>query len=147
MAATVVTALAIGGFLWASAQTRRTKETLQRAERAEAEAVARLHEANLNWVRANRLTERPGQRFASLAVVASAAARTNPLDLRNEAIACFSLPDLRPLKQRAGTSDWDSFSVQPELPLYATNDDQGNLTVRDTVTDVYNTNSPPKARG
>src|SRR5207253_2719137 len=67
VAATFITALAVGAFLWASAQTRRTKAHLQRAERAEAVAVARVHEANLNWVRANRLTGLPGQRFASLA--------------------------------------------------------------------------------
>ena len=136
VAATFVSALAIAGFLWASAQIRQTKKNLQRAERAEADAVVRLHEANLNWVRANRLTGRPGHRFASLAELASAAAHTNRLDLRNEAIACFTLPDLRPLKQWARTPDWDSFNFSPSFRVYATNDDQGNLTVRDTVTDV-----------
>jgi WD40 repeat protein/serine/threonine protein kinase len=136
VAATFVTALAIGGLLWASAQTRRTNVNLQRAERAEADAVARLHEANLNWVRANRLTGRPGQRFASLAVVARAAVRTNRFDLRNEAIACFSLPDLRPLKQWPRTSDWDPLNFSPSFRLYSTIDDLGNLTVRDTLTDV-----------
>ena len=136
VAATFVTALAIAGLLWASAQTRRTKVNLQRAVRAEADAVARLREANLNWVRANRLTGRPGHRFASLAVVARAAGRTNPLDLRNEAIACFALPDLRPLKQWPRTSDWDPLNFSPSFRLYATIGEQGNLTVRDTVTDV-----------
>ena len=137
IAATLVTALAIGGFLWASAQTLRTKVNLQRAERAEAEAVARLHEAKLNWVRANRLTGRPGQRFASLAELAHAAARTNSLDLRNEAIACLTLPDLRPLKQWAKTPRWDyAFNFSPSFRVYGTNDAHGNRTVRDTVTDV-----------
>src|SRR2546422_329998 len=41
MAATFITALAIVGLLWASAQTRRTKENLQRAERAEADEIGR----------------------------------------------------------------------------------------------------------
>src|SRR2546422_11207953 len=93
VAATFVTALAVGGFLWASAQIRQTKKNLQRAERAEADLVVRLHEANLNWVRANRLTDRPGHRFASLAELARAAVLTNRLDLRNEATACFSPPN------------------------------------------------------
>src|SRR6185369_12630140 len=136
VAATFITALAIGGFLWASAQIRQTRKNLQRAERAEADAVIRLHEANINWVRANRLTDQPGQRFASLAELARAAARTNRLDLRNEAIACFTLPDLRPLKQWATTPDWDSFNFSPSFSLYSTNNGQGTLTVRDTVTDV-----------
>ncbi len=142
VAATFVTALAISGFLWASAQTRRTKENLQRAERAEAAAVARLHEANLNWVRANRLTGLPGQRFASLAGVARAATRTNRLDLRNEAIACLTIPDLRPLTHWAKTPDWDSFHFSPSFRRYATNDDDGNVTVRDTVTDVVQYHLP-----
>ena len=136
VAATFLTAMAITGLLWASAQTRRTKENLQRAERAEADAVARLHEAKLNWVRANHLTGRPGQRFASLAEVARAATRTNRLDLRNEAIVSFSLPDVRALKQWAKPPDRDSFNFSPSFRLYVTNDDLGNLTVRDTMTDV-----------
>jgi WD40 repeat protein len=136
VAATLATALAIGGFFWASAQTRRTKENLQRAERAEADAITRLHEANLNWVRANRLTGQPGQRFASLAELVRASTRTNRLDLRNEAIACFALPDLRPLKQWAKTPSWDSFDFSPSFRLYGTKQDQGNLIVRDTMTDV-----------
>ena len=136
MAATLLTALAISGFLWASAQTRRTKENLQRVERAEADAVNRLHQANLNWVRANRLTDRPGQRFASLAILAQTAAHTNPLDLRNEAIACCALPDLRLLKQWPRAPYPESFNFSPSIRLYATNDVQGNVTVRDTVTDV-----------
>ena len=136
IAATLVTALALGGFLWASAQTRQTKQNLARAERAEADALARLDEANFNWVRANRLTGRPGQRFASLAELAKAAARTNRLDLRNEAIACLTLPDLRPLKQWAKTPLWDSFNFSPSFRLYGTNDTFGNLTIRDAATDA-----------
>jgi WD40 repeat protein len=135
VAATILTALAVAGFLWASSQTRQAKQNLQRAVRAEADAMARLHEANLNWIRANRLTGRPGQRFASLAELAKAAARTNSLDLRNEAIACLALPDLRLLKQWAKTPLWDSFNFSPSFRLYGTNDDKGNLTIRDTVTD------------
>ncbi|MCI0536529.1 MAG: protein kinase [Verrucomicrobiales bacterium] len=136
VAATFITALAIGGFLWASGQIRQTKENLQRAQRAEADAIGRLHEAKLNWVRANRLTGRPGQRFASLVELARAATGSNRLDLRNEAIACVSLPDLRPLKQWDTTPDWYSLDFSPSFRVYATKDDQGNLTVRDTATDV-----------
>src|SRR2546422_7341816 len=44
VAATFVTALAVGGFLWASAQIRQTKKNLQRAERAEADLVVRSEE-------------------------------------------------------------------------------------------------------
>jgi hypothetical protein len=111
-----VTALAVAGLLWAAGQTRQTRETLERAERAEADAVARLHQANPNWVRANRLTCHPGQRFTSLAELARAAAQTNSLDLRNEAIACLALPDLRPLKRWAKAPDRDTFLFSAQLP-------------------------------
>jgi WD40 repeat protein len=128
VAATIVTALAIGGFLWAAFQTRR-------AERAEADALARLNESNLNWVRANRLTGRPGQRFASLAELGRAAALTNRFDLRNEAIACFAIPDVRPLKRWPRTPAWNSFHFSPSFHQYGTNDEHGRQTVRDTITD------------
>jgi WD40 repeat protein len=142
VAATIATVLAIGGWLWASAQTQRTQEHLQRAERAEADALARLHEANLNWVRANRLSDQPGQRFAGLAQLARAAAFTNRLDLRNEAIACLTLPDLRLLKRWAAAPDLDVFHFSPSFRSYATNDDQGNLTIRETMTDVVQCQLP-----
>jgi serine/threonine protein kinase/WD40 repeat protein len=113
----------------------REKSARERAEHAEAAAITRLHEANLSWVRANRLTGQPGQRFASLDEVTRGAAHTNRLDLRNEAVACLTLPDFRPLKQWA-RSPGNLFSFSPTLRSYATNDAQGELTIRDTSTDA-----------
>jgi WD40 repeat protein len=135
VAATFISALAIAGFLWASAQTRKANENLQRAERAEHEARSRLHEANFNLVRANRLAGRTGFRFNSLPELAKAAAYSNRLDYRNEAIACLALPDLRPLKQWAKTPYWDSFNFSPDFRSYGTNDVLGNIFIRDTATD------------
>lgn len=133
--ATVVSALAVAGFLWASAQTRQANENLQRAERAEGEAKARLHEANFNLARANRLAGRAGFRFNSLPELAGAAAYSNRLDYRNEAIACLALPDLRPLKQWAKTPYWDSFNFSHDFRSYGTNDMFGAIYIRDTETD------------
>jgi WD40 repeat protein len=114
----------------------RAEIQLTRAVRAESDALARLHEAKLNYVRANRLTGRPGQRFDSLAELARAAVRTNQLELRNEAIACLVLPDGRPLKQWARTPRWYSFQFNASHRRYATNDAVGNLIIRDTETDA-----------
>lgn len=136
VAATIVTALAVAGWLWAAGQARQTRENLERAERAEADAVGQLFQAKLNWVRANRLTGQPGQRFKSLAELARAAVPTNSLDLRNEAIACLALPDLRPLKHWTKAPDRDTFVFSPSFRLYVTNDDEGNLTARDSITDA-----------
>ena len=55
IAAALVTALAIGGFLWASAQTLRTKKNLQRAERAEADAVVQARKASESQQQSRRL--------------------------------------------------------------------------------------------
>jgi WD40 repeat protein len=135
VAATFISALAIAGFLWASAQTGAVRRNLERAERAERTALNRLHDANLNWVRANRLTGRPGQRHDSIAELAKAATRTNSLDLRNEAIACLMLPDVRPLKSWAKTPLWESFNFSADFQIYGTNDPLGNLFIRDTASD------------
>ena len=133
--ATVVCAMAIAGFLWASSQTRKANENLERAERAETEARARLHEANFNLARANRVTGRAGFRFNSLPELAKAAADTNRLDYRNEAIACLALPDLRLVKEWAKTPYWDSFNFSHDFRSYGTNDVFGAIYIRDTATD------------
>jgi WD40 repeat protein len=69
-----------------------------------------LVEALLNRARAKRLSRQPGQRFDSLAALAQAAEvardmglppeRLDPL--RDEAIACLALPDLRPEPEGLG---------------------------------------------
>src|SRR6185369_3044130 len=108
----------------------------QRAVRAEGDALDRLHEAKLNYVRANRLTGRLGQRFDSLAELARAATRTNSLELRNEAIACLALPDLRLVKQWPRTPRWNSFRFSASHQRYMTNDASGKLTIRNVETDA-----------
>ena len=55
IAATLVTMLAIGGFLWASAQTRRAKDNLQRAELAEAKADDQARKASESQQQSRRL--------------------------------------------------------------------------------------------
>ncbi len=144
IAATIITALAVGGFLWSSAQTRQARLNLQRAERAEADAVERLQESRLSWVHANRYTGRPGRRYDSLAELAKAAARTNSLELRNEAIACLGLPDLRPQKAWAKTPRWDSFHFNATFELYGTNDASGNLTIRNAANDAVRFEIPTR---
>ncbi|WZP00283.1 protein kinase [Isosphaeraceae bacterium EP7] len=72
---------------------------LRRAVTAEGEAVARLLESSLAQSRAGRMGGMEGRRFEGLRAVAEAARRdtgsTRLLDLRNEAIACLALADLR----------------------------------------------------
>ncbi|MBK8002239.1 MAG: protein kinase [Verrucomicrobia bacterium] len=135
IAATIVMALAIGGFVWADWQKTRAEQQRLRAEHAETDAVAQMREAKFNWVRANRRSGQPGQRFDSLAEITRAAQLTNSLDFRNEAIHCLLLPDVRLYKEWAKTPLWDSFNFGRSFRIYGTNDARGNLTIRDVATD------------
>jgi serine/threonine protein kinase/WD40 repeat protein len=76
---------------------------LERAERAEREMTAQSHLAH---ARAHRFSGRPGQRFESLDTIAKAVRLTpGPAvldELRDEAIACLALPDIRPVREWEG---------------------------------------------
>jgi eukaryotic-like serine/threonine-protein kinase len=73
------------------------------AVRAEHEKTEQLWQAKLNLAKAGRLSRRVGQRFESLRALAEATQIARELNrpeedflaLRNEALACLALPDLR----------------------------------------------------
>jgi serine/threonine protein kinase/WD40 repeat protein len=122
--------------------------TLIRHERDQARNAAllakhRLLDAKLAQARASRWGRQVGQRFASLQAVTDAAqlARELNLDeerrleLRNEAIACLALSDIRLIKEWEG---WPAGSAglafDADLERYAYSDARGNISVR-RVTD------------
>jgi serine/threonine protein kinase/WD40 repeat protein len=74
---------------------------LGRAERAEAEVASKLLDSYLAQARASRQTRFAGRRSEGLRAIGEAARLdtmgSRRLELRNEAIACLALPDLRPL--------------------------------------------------
>src|SRR5262245_31496468 len=86
--ALLVAALAIGSTLaavWLNTERNRALDHLWRAYLAQA--------------RAGRSSRQAGQRFASLDVLAAAAQIRITDELRNEAIACLALVDLRPVRR------------------------------------------------
>jgi len=88
VAALVITAaVAIGAAIQVSGQ-------LERTQRAEEDGRRQLRGSLLAGARATRLGERAGRRTDALAAIARAAAIAPDLELRNEAIAALSLPDL-----------------------------------------------------
>lgn len=112
--------------------------TLLRIERNEALANLERAEAaeHLAQARAFRWSGKVGQRFLSLQELAAAARHRPSLELRNEAIACLALTDLRLAKS------WDGFppgtqvmAFDSELKQYARSDLQGNITVRRVAND------------
>jgi WD40 repeat protein len=94
-------------------------------------ALANLWSAYLAQARAGRFSGLAGQRFKSLEVLAAATRIRRSGDLRNEAIACLSLVDLRPIRRIAQLQhEDDGIAVDPALEQYAIGDEQGNVSVR-----------------
>jgi WD40 repeat protein/tRNA A-37 threonylcarbamoyl transferase component Bud32 len=98
---------------------------------AKEDAVEKLWQSYLAQARARRWSGRPGRRVESLEALASAAAIRPSLELRNEAIACMALMDLRV------TREWDGcppgahgLAFDAKLERYAVGDAQGNLSIR-----------------
>ncbi|HEV3078773.1 MAG TPA: protein kinase, partial [Gemmataceae bacterium] len=134
--------LVIGGFVTALLRNERNValEALDRAKRAEDES-REAHDrasaaAHLAQARAHRWSGQAGQHFQSLAELSAAAKFSPSVELRNEAIACMTLTDLRLAKA------WDGFPPQTtalafdmKLEHYARSDNQGNLSVRRVADD------------
>jgi serine/threonine protein kinase/WD40 repeat protein len=115
----VVLALAIATTVSAWLAIRATdaekgsSDQLRLTQRAEENARERLYRSLVAQARASRLSRRVGQRFESLKTLSEAIKMARDmnlpemdfLDLRNETIACMSLPDLRVAREWAGFPD------------------------------------------
>jgi eukaryotic-like serine/threonine-protein kinase len=111
------------------------RQNEQTAQRARQEATDRLWDSYLAQARAGRYSGRMGRSFDGLEALTRAAAIQPSLDLRNEAIACMTLPDLRFVKQwEASPADLNTIHFDTRLEHYAISDAQGNIAIR-RVTD------------
>jgi eukaryotic-like serine/threonine-protein kinase len=110
-------------------------------------ATLRLFQAKLEQAKASRRSRTIGQRFESWRAVTEAADLARELkmreehlaELRDEAIACLALADLRPARAPweglpAGSSAGVAFDE--DLERYARSDGQGNVSVRRVADDV-----------
>ena len=118
-----------------------TRETISKIEesKAKVDADQRLYRSLVARARANRLSRRAGQRFASLEVLREASRKAHEmnlsdkdfLELRNEAIACLTLADVKTAKEWDG---WPSGSINVDfdgnLERYARVDRTGKISVR-----------------
>lgn len=146
--------LLVGGVIistWQAVRATRAETDARKNERqavtaAQAEADARrdaldkLRDSYLAQARAGRWSGQPGRRFDSLEALAKAARIRPGLDLRNEAVACLALADLRPVKQWNGRparqEDW-GVAFDANLERYARSDDKdGSISVRRTADHV-----------
>ena len=106
-AAVLLVVIAVGSVAWPPGWARNCggRRDAQRAERdAKKDALDKLWRSHLARAQAGRFSRRPGQRLDSLAALEEAARIAREVgvpaegmdELRNEAIACLALPDLRP---------------------------------------------------
>src|SRR5262249_54500920 len=84
--------------VWLHTERNYALGNLQRAERAESELTEKLWLSYRDQARAGRWSGQVGRRFNSLDALAKAAAIRPDLELRDEAVACMALVDLRRVK-------------------------------------------------
>ncbi|HUQ72681.1 MAG TPA: protein kinase [Planctomycetaceae bacterium] len=108
--------------------------SLARAVKAEHELSDTLWNSLLAQAQARRWSGRQGQRFESLAALQRAAAIRPTLELRNEAIACLALMDVKVDREwdgcPGGPSEIPALSFDRRLERYARSDARGNVSVR-----------------
>jgi WD40 repeat protein/serine/threonine protein kinase len=119
-----------------------TKQALTQAEAAERKADEQLVQARLDEARARRWGGQAGRRFHSLEALAEAARIARKLELpeerlrelRNEAIACLALTDLR-VDSSWKQGDLHDRFVAFDAPCerFITQDDSGTMKIRSAV--------------
>jgi WD40 repeat protein/tRNA A-37 threonylcarbamoyl transferase component Bud32 len=135
-----------------------TQDAVEKTKQAEHAATHRLYASLVDQARANRLSRRIGQRFKTLDVLREASQMAQELrlpeedflKLRNEAIACLTLTDVRMAREWEG---WPTGSHTVEfdgaLERYAHTDREGNVSIRRVAdgTELWNlpTTSPGQA--
>jgi WD40 repeat protein len=109
-----------------------------RLERSAKQTTEKLWESYLAQARAGRLSGVPGRRFESLEVIKKAAAIRPSSELRNEAIACLALLDVRVAKQW-GLPHWtegDNIQFGPRLDRYSFETPEGDVSIRQVKDDL-----------
>ncbi len=142
----VLTVTAVGGVIMSlrlNDALGQEKDDRDRAWDAERDGKHKLFASYVSEVNANRFSRRLGQRFGSLEVIRKAKALLPELglageeeeqrrqQLRNLAIACLTLPDVRLVREWEGWPQGSTgISVDDRMERYARSDQQGNISVR-----------------
>jgi hypothetical protein len=129
----VVAVIVLGAvpYYLAIKEARNAKQEAGRARFAEAEAKEQLRGSYLAQAQAGRWSHRAGRRFGGLDLLKKAAEIHPSLELRNEAIACMVLPDLRVVKEWESLADGGvigGFDGKYERYVFA--DPQGTVHLR-----------------
>jgi WD40 repeat protein len=113
----------------AEARQAEAEQERRRERRARRDATEKLWQSYLAEARARRFSGRTGRRFRALDVLTKAAAIRPSLALRNEAIACMAIADIR-FEKRSIFCPARGMSWDPEYTLYAYEDGRGGISIR-----------------
>jgi WD40 repeat protein len=118
-------------------EKQKADQARERVEMAEREAKHSLFQARLEEARGRRFSGQVGRRFESLKALAEAARLAEELKLpaektlavRNEAIACMVLPDLRIAKEWHFGENYENATFDSKLEMFARSDLKGEIQV------------------
>ncbi|MEX2119654.1 MAG: protein kinase [Pirellulales bacterium] len=134
-------------------RARHAENAAQRAERLAAKRAVASYLASFNQARAARWSGRAGRRYDSLEALAEAArtlpslglGRAEALELRNEAVACMALTDLKVERRwQPNTPFRGGAAFDGRLEQYAVGTSDGSVSVRRTADDVELVRIPAK---
>jgi serine/threonine protein kinase/WD40 repeat protein len=131
-----MTGMTIGLFRATRAEAEAKREA-QKAALAGHDANRRLRNSLLAQARANRHSRLPGRRFASLDLLTQAATIDPGADLRDEAIACLTLTDLRPAWEWRFSPSGPLVAFNPDLTRYVVGLKTGQLELRASRTGEF----------
>jgi hypothetical protein len=117
------------------------RESLKKSDAARREATDALWVSFRDQARAVRFSGRQGQRFEGLQAVRKALQLPVPAghsldELRTEAIACLSLPDVEVLREWAGPPNGTYLAFDERLETYARSEPPGQVSVRRVADDA-----------
>jgi WD40 repeat protein len=130
---------------WALKAERTANERLAQTQEAETKGRERLFESLVSQAQARRVSRRMGQRFKTLEALDQAATIARELKLpperfdllRDEAIACLALPDLKPTGRVITCPPWDRRAAfDSTLTRYALRFRGGTIQVRQVADDA-----------
>jgi len=132
IAVSVVAASLIFGLGVATVAAFRIERDNRQIRKAKDDATEKLWASYLVEARAIRASGQAGRRFDGLDAVRKAAAIRNDLAVRNEAIACLAISDLRVSKEAIlkGRAADDLVCYDLNLEKYAVGENNGSITVR-----------------
>jgi serine/threonine protein kinase/WD40 repeat protein len=100
---------------------QQAQQEAKNARRAEEDAKEKLWSSYLAQAQAGRWSHRAGRRFEGLELLKKASQIRPSLELRNEAIACMALPDLRLLPE-INIANYETICFDPRYERYAANE-------------------------